>query len=324
MAYTSGGTIQAQDYNWLAWGGNTTGTYSGTVTNLAMVWGTGFGYKGYGQTVTPINALTVGTTVTATQWAGLVYTLNKALAHQSGSGTQLASGSNIGIVAGATITAFANVSSGVTSVNSTANAASASGTTVTGTGLNTTITWLNSTSAQSTNWTRTATFASADQARYFFNAGGYISVVLTATNLNATSRSGDIVTLFQTNAGGFLVKNANCTPRTGSSGTIVSSSTALGYWGLTSTNQTMLDIKSGSATYTYTNDELIIKLKTNGVQGSNGDVGTIITFDFTLSAPIQTNSDFSDAVSVTATVRIDVVPPETTYLASSWGSVTIA
>jgi len=322
MAYTTGGTIQAQDYNFLAWGGNTTNTYSGTVNNLAMVWGIGKGYKGYGQTVAPISALNIGDTVTATQWAGLVYTLNKTLAHQAIA--QLASGSNIGIVAGATIAAFSNVSSGVTSVNSTANVASASGTTVTGTGLNTTISWPNSSSAQSTNWTRTATFASADQARYFFNAGGYISVVLTATNLNATSRSGDIVTLFQTNAAGFLVKNANCTPRTGSSGTVVSSSSALGYWGLTNVNQTMLDLKSGSATYTYTNDELIIKLKTNGVQGSNGDVGTVITFDFTLQAPIQTNSDFFDVVSVTATVRIDVVPPETTYLANTWGSVTIA
>lgn len=324
MSYSTGGTIQANDYNNLAWGGNTTNTYSGTINNLAMVWGTGIGYKGYGQDVSAISALTASTTVTATQWAGLVYTLNKTLAHQGGSGTQLASGSNIGIVAGATIAAFANVSSGVTSINSTANAASASGTTTTGTGLNTTISWPNSSSAQSTNWTRTATFASADQARYFFNAGGYISVVLTATNLNATSRSGDIVTIFQTNAAGFVVRNANCTPRTGTSGTVVSSSSALGYWGLTSVNQIMLDLKSGSATYTYTNDELLINLKTNGVQGANGDVGTVITFDFTLQAPIQSNSNFNDVVSVTATVRIDAVFPETTYLANSWGAVTMA
>lgn len=322
MAYSAGGTIQAIDYNYLTWGGNTTNTYSGTINNLAMVWGTGFGYKGYGQTVAAISATTASATVTATQWAGLVYTLNKTLAHQGI--TQLASGSNVGITAGATITAFANVSSGVTSVNTTPNVASASGTTTTGSGLTTAVSWPNSSSAQSTNWTRTATFASADQARYFFNAGGYISVVLTASNNNATSRSGDIVTLFQTNAAGFLVKNANCTPRTGTSGTIDSSSSALGYWGLTNVNQTMLDLRSGSATYTYTNDELLIKLKTNGVQGSNGDVGSIITFDFTLSAPIQTNSDFNDAVDVTATVRIDVVFPETTYLANTWGSVTIA
>jgi len=43
MSYSSGGTIQANDYNNLAWGGNTTGTYSGTIKNLAIVMGTGIG-----------------------------------------------------------------------------------------------------------------------------------------------------------------------------------------------------------------------------------------------------------------------------------------
>ena len=99
MAYITGGTIQMIDYNYLTWGGNTTNTYSGTINNLAMVWGTGIGYKGYGQNVAAISATTASSIVTATQWAGLVYTLNKTLAHQGI--TQLASGSNVGITAGA-------------------------------------------------------------------------------------------------------------------------------------------------------------------------------------------------------------------------------
>lgn len=323
MSYSTGGTIQANDYNNLAWGGNTTNTYSGAINNIAWVMGTGFGIRGYGQTITAINAVTAAGTVTATQWAGLVHTLNKALGHQGG--TLLANGSNIGITAGATIAAFANVASSVTTINTDANVAGASGTTVTGTGLNTTISWANSSGAQSTNWTRTATFASADQARYFFNAGGYISVVLTATNNNGTNRSGDILTMFQTNAAGFQIKNANCTVRTGSSGTVNSSNDTLGYWKLTSSNQEMLNLNSGSATYEYNSTKLEIKLKTNGVQGANGDVGTVITFDFTLSDSLQNaNSNFNDVVDVTATVRIDAVPPETTYLASTWGTVTMA
>lgn len=322
MSYASGGTIQANDYNNLAWGGNTTGTYSPTIKNIAYVMGTGNGVRGYGQTITAINAVTAAGTVTATQWAGLVHTLNKALGHQGG--TLLASGSNIGITAGATITAFANVATSVTTIDTNANVAGSSGTTTTGTGLNTTVSWANSTGSQSTNFTRTATFASADQARYFWNAGGFLSVVLTASNLNGTSRSGDVVTLFQTNAGGFTVKNANCTPRTGTGGTLNSSSSTLGYWALTTANQTMLDLNSASATYEYQSTKLLIQLKTNGRQGSNYDNGTIVTFDFTLSDTAQTNSNFNDVVSVTATVRVDVVFPETTYLSNSWGTVTIA
>lgn len=322
MSYSSGGTIQANDYNNLAWGGNSTGTYSPTIKNIAYVMGTGNGVRGYGQTITAINVVAGGGTVTATQWAGLVHTLNKALGHQGG--TLLASGSNIGITAGATITAFANVATSVTTIDTNANVAGSSGTTTTGSGLTTAISWANSSSSQSTNWTRTATFASADQARYFFNAGGYLSVVLTASNNNGTSRSGDVVTLFQTNAGSFTVKNANCTPRTGAGGTLNSSSSTLGYWALTTSNQTMLDLNSASATYEYQSTKLEIKLKSNGKQGSNYDNGTIVTFDFTLSDTAQTNSNFNDAVNVTATVRIDVVYPETTYLSDSWGSVTIA
>lgn len=327
MAYSSGGLIQAIDYNYFTWGGNTTGSYSGTINNLALVWGVGKGYKGYGQDVSLIGALSTSpltTTVTATQWAGFVYTLNRALGHQSGAADQLASGSNIGITSGATVTAFANVSTAISTINSTANVCASSGTTTTGSGLTTAISWANSTSAQSTSWTRTATFASgADAARYFFNAGGYLNVVLTATNNNATARSTDVQTLINTKVAGFRINNANAVPRTGTGGTLVSSN-SLGYYNLISTKQTLVDVKSGSATYTYSNDEFKIEINTNGAQGSNGDTGTVLTFTFTLSAPAQTNSNFNDAVNVTATVRIDVVYPETTYLANTWGTVTIA
>jgi len=322
MAYSSGGTIQAQDYNWLTWGGNTTNTYSGTVTNLAMVWGTGIGYKGYGQSVTPISATTASTTVTATQWAGLVYTVNKALGHQGG--TQLASGSNIGITAGATIAAFANVSTAVTTVNTNANTAGTVGATTTGAGITAAISWPNSSSAQTTTWTRTVTFASGDQARYFFNAGGYLNIVQTATNNNATGRSGDILTILQTNLASLRFNGPNNAGRTGTGGTQTSADATVGYWKCTTSNQSMIKITSASASYMYTSDAVEVWAKTNGVQGSNGDVGTVVTFTFTVSAPAQTGSDFADVVDVTATTRIDIVKPELTYLADVWGTITIA
>lgn len=325
MAYVSAGTIQMIDYNYLAWGGNTTGTYSGTINNLAMVWGTGFGYKGYGQSVTPISTAAASSTVTATQWAGLVYTLNKTLAHQSGTAAQLATGSNIGITAGATITAFANVSSAITSVNTNANLINNTvGSTTTGTVNNTTVAWADSTSAQSYVWNRTVTFASADQARYFFNAGGYLNIVLTGTNLNATARSTDVVTLLQTNISSIRINAANNGARTGTGGTLTSSNTGIGYWATTTANISLIKVTSTSATYTYTSDAVEIFVKSNGVQGSSGDVGSILTFYFVASASAQTNSNFNDAVSVTAGVRIDVVKPETTYLADVWGTITVA
>ena len=182
MAYTSGGTIQAQDYNWLVWGGNTTGTYTSTPSNFAYVWGVGSGAFGYGQDVSQLSALTAGATVTAAQWSQFVYALNKCLGHQSGSAGQLASGSNIGVTAGATIAAFANVATAVSSVNT--NAAlynSTQGSTTTGSNFDETITSTTGISNATNYGVRTVTFASADAARYFFNAGGKLTYYVSTT-----------------------------------------------------------------------------------------------------------------------------------------------
>jgi hypothetical protein len=71
------------------------GTYSGTPDNLAEIWGTGNGPRGYGQDATAMSIVSAGGTVTATQWSTFIQRLNLALAHQSGAGARLASGSLI-------------------------------------------------------------------------------------------------------------------------------------------------------------------------------------------------------------------------------------
>lgn len=332
MAYSSGGLIQAIDYNYFTWGGNTTGTYSGTITNLALVWGVGYGYKGYGQDVSLISAVSTSpltTTITATQWAGLVYTLNRALGHQSGAGAQLATGSNIGITAGATIRAFSNVATAITTINTNANTRSASGTTITGSTLGTAIVFAaGNTSADTASFTRTVTFASANQARYFFNAGGYINFVLTATNNNGTLRGADLVTNWQTNQAGGSISGGASGGRTGSGGTVNTNSTTLGYYQLTTSNQAMQKITSANYRYEYNTDFTQVGVRTNATNVSgSGDNGAVLTFQFdvSLAGKIGTgNSGFNDAVNVTLNVRFDIVPPETTYLANTWGSITIA
>lgn len=311
MAYTSGGLIQAQDYNFLAWGGNTTGTYSATVNNLAWVWGVGNGPRGYGQDVSLISTLTAGTTVSATQWAGLVYTLNKALGHQSGAAGQLASGSNIGIVAGATIAAFSNVSTSITTINTNANLWTAQGSTTVGTPIYTTFTAADF-SAFTTVFTRTITFASGDAARYFFNAGGQINWDFVVYNLNGTARSGDVVTLFDTNLGGGNIRGVNGTAITGAGGTVGTNS-GKGYWQLTSSVQLVASITSTVAT--YTGDVANVNIRTNGTVGSNGDVGNVISLQFGYTSP-QEGGNFNSAISANVGVRIDIISPETTYLAA--------
>ena len=329
MAYSSGSTIQALDYNLFTWGGNTTGVYAGgsTTNNLALVWGQGVGYKGYGQDVSLISTSTAGTIVSATQWAGLVYTLNRCLGHIYGSAGQLASGSNIGITAGATITAFANVATAaqVSIQENFCNTTSALGTTTVGSVFTSTISFTaGSQTANTFQATRTVTFASGNAARYFFNAGGELRLVfLGGTNTNGTARTNDFLELFRGNIGNVIVRGTSSQGIAGGSrGNVKANVTTLGYWGLTTTNQTIANVQTSGSIYTYKTDYANVNLKTNGVQGASGDVGSTISFNFFANSTVaQTNSNFNDNVNGTILHRIDIVQPETTYLANTWGVI---
>jgi hypothetical protein len=308
MAYTTGGTIQALDYNLLTWGGNTQ-VYNGTPDNLAEIWGVGNGPRGYGQDATAMSIVSAGGTVTATQWATFIQRLNLALAHQSGAGARLASGSNIGIVAGATIQAFANANIAVETVTTNANLWSAQGSTTVGTPIYQTLSAANF-AAYTLVWNRTITFASGDAARYFFNAGGQINWAFVSYNLNGTARSGSAVTLFTTNLGGGNIRGINGTAITGAGGT-VGTNTGRGYWQLTSSPQLAASITSTTATYGGTVAN--INIRTNGVQGVNGDVGSVITLQLGFTSA-QEGLDFNSAISANIGLRVDIISPETTYL----------
>ena len=319
MAYTgSGELIQATDFNGLA--STTTGG------NVAWVWGTGWQRTGYGQSTTLLSSVSATGIVTATQWAGLVYTINNALAHQGqatiGGGP---TGANINMTAGQTITYFANVATAATQVNTTRNSYYAVGSTTTGTGFNSSISFPDSASNYGFAASRTVTFASANAARYFFNAGGRLQLVLTATNNNATARSSDIVNLFQTWLGGSIIYDANSAARTGTGGTLNSSNSSAGYYTLTTTPTLLANVSSNSATYTYQSDWARILVNSNGTQGTTGDQGTVITFTFGCGVAAQTNSNFNDAINVTLTSRVDIIFPETTYLSgTAWGTPVVA
>jgi len=322
MAYSSGGLIQAIDYNYLAWGGNTQ-TYNSTITNTAQVMGVGFGFRGYGQTISAIAPVTNTTTVSAAQWAGLVYLVNRGLGHQSGAAAQLASGSNIGITAGATISAFANVSTAVGTINTNANIWTTQGATTTG------LTFWSNISGTNTTFenifTRTLTWSSGDACRYFFNCGGKVSwVINNVINNNSTLRSADLVTQWATYQAGGTIFNTSSTPRTGAGGTVNTGSTTLGYWALTTATQTVSQITSANYRYEYNQDYTNVRVRTSTQNASgNGDKGAVIYLDFG-SYMFSTYSGLNDAVDVRINHRIDYTEPESTYLNVSWGVPTIS
>jgi hypothetical protein len=309
MAYSQGGLISATDYNTLI------GTSPGSTTNsLNTIWAVGSGSAGYGQTV--ISTVSVSSTVTATQWATLVNTINSVITHQSGTGTGLTAntaGQLIGYSAGLTSQITTGYTNRLTFASNSAVTA--------GAGLAYAAWTSGSTSATLTRaFGARATFASADQARYFFNAGGRLKF-----NISATS-SGSARSTAARNVigylGGIALFAANTNGgRTGTSGTVTTNTTSVGYYGLTTSNVAIQAVTSVTAS--YTSDTGNIRVKTNGLQGSNNDNGSQIEFWCTINSTSGGGS-FDDSLNVTPTVSIDISYPETTNLTNSWGTVTIS
>lgn len=318
MAYTgSGQLIEAWDYNRLTWGGNTSNTYSSTPSNFAYVWGVGNGQFGYGQDVSQISAVTSSLEVSATQWSQFIYALNKCLGHQSGVAGQLASGSNIGVTAGATIAYFANVATAVTTVNTNKGSYTAQGTTTTGSNFDDAVSTAGAISGVAYG-TRTVTFASADAARYFFNAGGQLNYNVSTPTAAGTGRNANFVGLI-TGFGTWAQQNTTSVGRTGSGQTLGTNSTTTGYRNnVLNSWTTVVSLTSTAASYTA--DTAVVQVQTTSSDVTNGANGLNVQFRAVYTIADKT---WDDTISVTHRSRVDIVYPETTYLTASpapWGT----
>lgn len=307
MTYSQGGLIQATDYNTFAQGGS---SVNHAVANINTVWGVGSGDKGYGQSTT-LSTVAATNTVTATQWSTMIARLNSILTHQSGSGSGITAPT-----AGNTITFLSTLSGNITTgFNNRLNFAS-NGTDAAATGsVNTSWT----TNGAALTVTRTATFGSADQARYFFNSGGKLIVNFGGTNNAGNSKGDDWVDLLGTKLDTIIV-GAYTNSRGGSGGSVTSSDTAIGYWNAGTTNNKILELTSNSGTADYGSNKVEVFLKTNGVQGSNGDVGNVVSVVLTVTDVAA--DDFDDAIDVTINTTWTKRPPETSNLSDVWGTPT--
>jgi hypothetical protein len=313
MAYASAGLIQATDYNYLAWGG-TQGTYTNVTKNIAYVMGVGTGATGYGQTISAINTVSAAGTVTATQWSGLLTLLNGALGHQSGAGAQLSGN----YTAGQTITYFANVATAVTTINTNAALYSAQGATTTGANFDATVSSTTGLSSYTVN--RVVTFASADAARYFFNAGGQLNLRLSTVN-SADSGAENSFARLVTGLGGVGFKNTTNTGRTGSGITLNTNNTALGYrTNVLNTPATIVQVTDTTASYTASTGYL--QVYTSSSDTTNGSNGLNVVFRTVFTVADKT---WDDTLSLTYRMAVDIVFPESTYLTTnSWGTPTIS
>jgi hypothetical protein len=274
------------------------------------VWGVGSGDKGYGQGTT-LSAVSAGDTVTATQWSTMIARLNSILTHQAGSGSGVTSP-----VAGDVITYLSTLSTNVTNAfNNRLNFNSTRGSASTAAYAGT---W-NAASPTTFQQVRTVTFASGDAARYFFNAGGRIAVTWGLTNATNTSKESAWNALLATKILN-LYFDATTSSRSGTGGTLTTDGSAIGYWDLTTSDQTLIKLTDTTANYTTNYVEVLVK--SNGVQGSNADKGSVLTF--TVNYNDAATDTFDDAINMIINCNIVIVPPESSNITNTWGTPTSA
>jgi hypothetical protein len=317
MTYSSGGLIQAADYNGFA--------STNVGANVNATWGTSVTSAGYGQT--DIATVSAAGTVTATQWATLVNTIASMAAHQ---GTTITARS--APTTGATINVLAAVNTDITACYNNRGNAVANGTQFTGyTGTN------SKTAATSgTPWTitftNTVTFASADAARYFFNAGGRIKIDVSKTSTGATGDP-EWNDLANTLCGDIFITGGDYTQTI--AGTAYTGTTKIGGTGTPNTLATTtgwFDLTAGAAaTIVYKQFADTAPYTANFIQHSiaKNAGSTVLTITTVWSAsdgdPITGGTAASGATPGTAPCTIvTYFPPSTTYLSASWGTPTVA
>jgi len=330
MTYTVGGLIEATDYN---------GFVATSANNINKVWSTGTGDSGWGQTA--IGQVSVGGTVTATQWATLVANLAT-----SGSQTNSTLTSRTQPVAGNTISILANVATDINTITNNRGNAAASGTEYgifSGTTSKTTATG-SGTAAWTITFTHTVTFASADAARYFFNAGGIVKLQYGKSS-NVTDHDPDWNTLAgqcgsinftgRVNSAAQTIAGTSYTGTTrigGTGGTQTTLATTTGYYNLTpgAAATTIFQLNNATAPYTPEFIRTTVALNVGSTvltftttwvdDGSSGaGVSSNITGGTGVSSPATTIG-----AATAPTTLLTYIPPSTSFLTASWGTPTIA
>jgi hypothetical protein len=319
MTYTTGQIINHADYNTFI-SGTSTGTINNSVANINSILGVGHGNIGYGQT-TPLSQLPAVSTsnlVTAVQWSSLFSRITTVASHQGTTITTLPT-----ITTGNVIHAVSALSSNLSAIYSGVGNATSSATSVgTPLTLSTTTSW-----KTQLTFTFTITFASGDAARYFFNAGGAVQLTFSRTGGSGSSKDTDWTNLCA--ACGTMNFGYNSTTRIGGSvggpGS-VAPPVALGYWQSTTstTNGGQLIQKQYSNGVAPYNGKNYIQTNwySNGTQGSNADVGSVLTFTV-IWVDYATDNIVVDGTTATTCA---LLVPNNTYLSQSppsWGSPVI-
>jgi len=312
MAYTTGDTILDTHYN-------------GFVTSVNALWGQGTGIRGWGQTTT-VSSVSDGNSITASQWATLLTRIKSISDHtvQDGNITVDSltnpSASDLITAIGALATDIGTVDTAVAGGSVAASTTTTKDTetlTSTGTFTNTIVHEV------------TCTFAGGDEARYFFNAGGYIEVAPGLAGGTADAKYNEWLDLIDTLIGTVRLR-ATTLEKAGGSGTPATNLSTNGYYDLTTSY--VVHYKQVADTAPYTAKIWQLEIKAGSAHGdSRGNISDIVHLKCTWKDDAADSTSFNkniynvlDQVDGNKTDVFTAIPPATTYITDTVGTVTFA
>ena len=256
MAYTAGDTILDDEYNTFV-------NNSSSPFGLNHFAATGSTVYGLGESA--VSTVAAGNTITASQWNSLFTGIDTVAAHTGDTMTSRAA-----VSAGDTIAIKAAVAADLATLAASVAAGCPNTTAVT---TSSTLQTSSSSSTWNGSFTTefTITFSSADNMRFFFNAGGKVRVSGAVTGTGeAGDGSGSVSDDFWANlysALGNLDIKSGASTRSGSGETLDTDGLALGFYDLTTAYQTIIGLSDD--TYPYGSNTLVVRAKLNAAPGSS-------------------------------------------------------
>jgi hypothetical protein len=294
MAYTSGDTILDDHYNDFA-------------TSVNALWGTGSGDSGYGQGTT-VSSVSAGSTITAAQWTTLLARMNSIASHQGSSITAISNPS-----AGDTISAYTALSTNIGTITtnrlnvaarqSVANTNRDNAATFTGT-----LTFTN-------KWA----WASTNQARYFFNAGGRLSISGDQFGHTSDAKADNWNTLLE-QAGTYYVYAQTAGKSGGSGSPTTNLTTTAGYHDLTSSYLSVFKQFEDTGPYTASYVEWQLRTQDSGASVEASCTWVDAAADSSYDKSIYT---VLDQVDGTHRMTFGYEKHDTTYVSDAGGTITV-
>lgn len=293
MAYTSGDTILDDHYNDFA-------------TSVNALWGTGSTDSGYGESTT-VAAVSAGNTITAAQWTTLLARMNSIASHQ---GTSITSISNPS--AGDTIAAYTALATNIAGIT-TARLTVATRQSVSNTNRDNTNTFTGT-----LTFTHKWAWGSANQARYFFNAGGRLSISGTQTGHTSRTKANNWNTLL-TAAGTYQI-TAQASGKSGGSGSADTNNTNYGYYDLTTSYVTVFKQLEDTSPYTANFVQWQLKSSDSGASVETSCTWVDSAADTSYNKSIYT---VLDQVDGTHRMTFGFEKHDTTHVGDNGGTITL-